>query len=290
MKKRISLSFVSLLVAGVTTAQAATLDTTSAGPPNDGVLQNFTSIDWNANAAGWIQGFDLPNVTGATDDFMLTYQAFAGTLGTTSAFDYLRVASPANIPGTYELTTVAIVNETVTCLAAGIFACQSVSIAATGGNWTIYFDTTAGTFANPAAGTGYTEGVAILAGTWDSGLSSFASNGIPPGFPGAEGSGGGYLEGTVTSTNNAYVNPDLIGSTIQSSLFFPGQAPPTYVRPALINGVAVTPDTPTDFVLQTDTSQDFTAVPEPSSIVLAGVGLLAFGLSKRARKASPTET
>ena len=190
-----------LMAAGVCSVQAATLDTTTASP-NDGILQNFTGIDWHANGAGWVQGFDLTssNTIGDTDVFNFTYQAFAGTIGTTSATPNLYVASPGTMTGSYELTTYATFQELATCTSLN---CSSINISLIpGGSWQVLFDTSPD--ANQAAGTGFLDGTQILAGVFDLGLSTFTATG--PIGPGALGTGGGFLVGHVTSTNNAYVN------------------------------------------------------------------------------------
>ena len=141
MKKIVRFALASMLLAGAVAAYAATLSTTTAGPPNDGVLQNFSGIDWNANGGGWVQGFDLTsaNLAGDSDTFTFTYQAFASSIGTTSPTPNLYVASPGPAVGTYELTTYSVITETATCLTNG---CASISITLNSGTWTTYFDIT----------------------------------------------------------------------------------------------------------------------------------------------------
>jgi hypothetical protein len=280
--KRIASAAVAgmLLVGGAGAVQAATLDT-STGSPGDGILQNFSGIDWQANGAGWIQGFDLTSASGigATDNFTFTYQAFAGSIGSTSPTPNLYVASPGPKAGGYELTTYATLNETATCLTAN---CSAISITTNNGSFQVFFDNSPD--ANSALGTGYLDGVQILAGTFSGGLATFTAAG--PIGPGSFGTGGGFLFGTVTSTNNAYINPNLLGSTLQASLQFPGQSSPTYDRPAAFNGVSTAGDTPTNFVMQTDTSQNFdvVSVPEPATTLLFSIGFLGMALYGRRKQ------
>jgi hypothetical protein len=277
-KKLINLSMAAVLLGGPAIGHSATLDTFSA----DGILQNFSGFDWHSNGSGWVQGFNLPNAQGATVDFGFTYQAFAGVINTTSPTPNLFVSSPGPEVGTYEVTTFATLQQTATCLAAGPTACASIQIDTNSGQWRIFLDDSPDS--NAAAGTGFLDGVNIISGTWDSGLSTFISNGTPPGTGGALGSGGGFLTGTVTMTNNTFVNPNLVGTQLQASLQFPGENAPNFTPATAFNGVATGANTPTDFVLQTDTSQNFTAaIPEPSVIALLGIGMLGFGLSYRRR-------
>ena len=106
----------------------------------DGII-NFTGIDWHSNGTGYVQGFDLTscNTTGDTDTFTFTFQAFAGIINGGSPTPNLRVAPPGSAVGTYELTTIAVVNETATCQNVG---CSHDPDLERFGNLKIYFDNT----------------------------------------------------------------------------------------------------------------------------------------------------
>ena len=262
------------------TASAATLDTSTA-TPTDGLL-NFTGIDWHSNGTGYVQGFDLTagNTTGDTDTFTFTFQAFAGIINGGSPTPNLYVASPGSQTGSYELTTIATITETATCLNVG---CSSIGISINGGTFNIWFDISPD--ANQAAGTGFTDGVSIISGTIDSGLNAFIATCAIPGA-GCLGSGGGTVFGTVTTTNNTYVNPNLVGTQVQSTLNVPGSPAPNYTPAAFVNGIATLNDA-NNFQLQADGSQDFTqAVPEPATLALLGVALFGLGWSERRSRRS----
>ena len=242
--------------------QAMSLDTTSA-TPNDGVLQNFTGINWNGNGAGWVQGFDLTgaNTTGDTDTFTVTYQAFAGSIQSTSPTPNLYVASPGSATGGYELTTLQFANETATCMNLG---CSSVSLALNSGSWSVWFDSAPD--ANQATGTGFTDGVLILAGMWGAGSGTFSGT-----------TGNSTLNGLVNFFDAGYFPTGPLLTNLQmNSLDYPGLGPPLFTRPASINGVSTGPDTATDFIVQVDPLQRF-SVPEPSTLALAVIGILAMG-------------
>lgn len=281
-----------LLSVGAT--QAATLNTTSAvnvlpsGNPGealggDGILQNFTGIDWHQNGAGLVQGFNLTSANNAGDftDFTLTYQAFAASIGTTSATPDLRVGAPGPAVGTYELTTVATLHERATCLNAG---CSTVAITFSPGstnNWTIYFDNSPD--AVQASGVGFTDGAIMLSGTWDTELSTFFATG-PAGTPGSNGVGSATLVGTVLVTNPAYVSPALAGTRFDTTLNFPGPAAPGFTRPLLVNGIATGPNTDSQFVLNVDGAQQFAPVPEPATLALLAAGMFGMGAIGRRRE------
>lgn len=284
--------------------QAVTLDTRTAanvlvsspgnpGEPatpgsagGDGMLQNFASIDWDSNGASLVQGFGLTSSSaiGAFSDFKMTYQAFAAAIGTTSPTPDLRVAFPGPARGTYELTTVSTLFERGTCVTAN---CSSIAITFTPGTtstWNIYFDATPD--ANPATGTGFTDGARILSGVWASQVSIFTAFGAVN-MPGSQGVGSTFLQGTVLTTNAAYVSSALTGALFDSTLNFPGQSSRSFNRPIAFNGITTGPNKTAQFVIQSDGSQGFseafTAIDEPATVALFGIGLLAIGSVSRRR-------
>lgn len=296
MSKKITAKGVALaLLGGLALAPVAsqavpwvgTLDTTTAANVNvagnpsegpagptggDGILQNVTGIDWHANGAGWVQGFDLTAASpvGTIDTFTLTYQAFAGGIASSSTTPDLRVGAPGPAVGTYEYTVYATINEVAQVTAPG-----SINIfTQAGGSWNIYFDTTPD--ANQVAGTGFLDGLSIISGTFTGGLASFTATAPAPGGLGV---GGGTVFGKVTSVDLAYVDPAMVGTEVGTTLNFPGTTG-VFTRPAAFGGNATGADTAVNFVLQTDGFQSFT-IPEPGTLALAGMSLVAMGVARR---------
>lgn len=254
----------------------------------DGILQNVTGIDWHANGAGLVRGFDLGGTghsVGQTDVFTLDTQFFAGSIASSSLTPDLRVAAPGPAIGTYEYTALAHLTETAIVTGVdGTGQVTGLTILTTGGDFHIFFDTAPD--ANQAAGTGFgatATSIEIITGAITGGLSTFTASGPVPN-PGVIGVGGGTVFGTVSAVNNTYVNPTMIGTEVGTTLNFPGQTG-TFTRAAIVNGIVAGPNTATNFELQTDAFQSF-SVPEPDSIALFGIGLVGLAFRSQAKKKS----
>jgi hypothetical protein len=192
------------------------------------------------------------------------------------------------LPGlntTYEYTITASINETVTGFGE-IGGVQIATFSLTGGTMNIYFDVAAN--ADTAAGTGFDDGLEVLTGTVESGDSifSFITSGANANT--GQGSSTTLIVIAPLDYNQAFfITPILHDLDFTTQLKYPAGTSTTVCF--FCGGAGFGPFTnfdSGDLLLKADASNIFTSVPEASSLLLFGTGLL--GLVAVLRKRSST--
>jgi len=244
----------------------------------DGPRSPFGGFDWNpagqAVSTGVIGG-----------DIQSTYWGNAVGVYDTGQQTF---ALPNLVPptgGTYEYTLLANISETSVCINPVPGGCLSANFFATGGTYTIYFDTTAD--ADLVTGAGITDGVPIITGSI---IPGFAGNFTATGGPPPTGGAGVFtFNGTVDFTDTTYINPALLASISTFTLQFGSTAGPSFIFASNLPGAGgasggLIPEGALQF--RADGNTDFTsrAIPEPGSLTLAGLGILLAGFGLRSRK------
>lgn len=273
--KSISKAVGGAAIALATLSSHAAISLTNA----DGVFNNFLGIDWSSSGVAWTNDF-VP-VDGAT--FNLYYVAHAVQVYDVNEDPFALPGMDTSANGnfgtrTYEYTIVAKIQERVDSCSGTGFEC---TFQVMGGDFTIYYDPKVGANANRnpgGAATGYGDGTKLIEG-------SMYQVTNPAEFNTFNNATGGQvtLNGSITYTNGAFINPALGGTTFVSTLQLirTGAQPPTSVDTgADYDGVVNL----TGVTLQADGNQTF-HVPEPGVLALGGLALLGLGAARR-RKAA----
>lgn len=247
-------------------AQAAVISNT------DGLF-NWTGFDWDSNGTAYTTGF----IPVATDTFTINAFAVAGNLKDGPS-NILGLKLDSNANGSpqganwYEYTLHVLLNETVVGCASGGSLC---TFAITGGSYEIFYDTTPEANAKAGSlGTGFLDGVLLLSG------SIFAQPGGMFTVSGLGGDGVTSILGDVGYTNNTFINPDVFSTTATTTLQLGNKFTNGYVSPGGFDGATFAPGS---IVFQADANQSFSDVPEPASLALFGIAMLAGGAASRRR-------
>jgi hypothetical protein len=277
--KRSLLAIALGLILGAGTANAEVLDTFNILNPDTNTFVTVNELDWNSSGVGLAEGLG-PFGT-------------AITAGTNFTFDYMAdltgVNNPAGDPitftglaSTFEYTVVAKFGETVIQGASSIF--DTALFSTTGGSWAIYVNPTT-TNADYPTGTGFDDGTLVASGTIDPNqVSSFTITGA------ALGTGGSIIFGLIDYINPTYLDPisaglglPLFDFRFEGSQNFPSTNTPSDFFAG--GSATVYPTVPVgtdDLLLKVDGSSKFSVVPEPSTYLLFGMGLLGLvGFNRR---------
>jgi hypothetical protein len=233
---------------------------------------------------------------GSGNPINIKYQAF------TSAFldmSNLAVNLP-NLNATYEFTVTANLWETVTFFGGGAIALFGLS-PNPANLVTLWFDNSPD--ANVAAGTGFTGGIAALTavpislgGVYTLPFGDTNGNGV---FDNQDvGTGSSDVVFSILTVDNTIfptLQPGGLWVThftgtqntppegVDTVAMFDGTVPNYFGMPASIGGPG-TPFTTNDILLKADGNTHFTPIPEPSTIILLGSGMIGFGISYLRRR------
>jgi len=279
--KRSLLAIALGLMLSAGTANAEQLDSFSMLNPSTATFYTIDELDWSTSGSGLAEGLTVGTLTAGTN-FTFDYQAFlaAGNLNSAPVAGF-----NTGLNTLFEYTVVAKFNETVVDGSTGA-PLDTAIFKTLGGSWAIYESA-----ANAVVGTGvgFDDGTLVASGTINPDqFSSFTPTSATSGI------GSAIIEGLISSINTAFLDDVGVGTglplfdfrsegsqnipagTSTTTGFFIGGSPTVY--PDVIVGSD-------DILFKVDGSSKFSVVPEPSTYLLFGIGLLGLiGYSRKRRE------
>jgi hypothetical protein len=282
MKKSILILFLMLVL-----LSSAAYGGTWTGSVYNGSTGTFipgiTEFDWDSSGSGVAVGagpIGTPLTVGST--YVFDYQS---RLTGVKDINGILVPFTGLDTAAFEYTVVATFPEIVTAAPVGPAPALGQALFSTlaGGEFRVYYDIPGDS--NVANGTGFLDGTLVMSGTIDAGLPSIFSLFIAGGQ--LIGQGSTFVTGLVNYVDPNYFDPaiSIFDIEFRSQLFFPPQDSTTTTMFAGGSGLFA-PHTvlSNDLLLKADGSSRFSTVPEPSTLILLGAGIL--GLMGFARRKS----
>lgn len=267
LKKTFSAAAVGLSLISAMPAQAMPTTIT-----NTQGTYNWSGFDWDSNGTAFTTGFaPVVGNTFSIDAFAVATTLKNGATNLTGLNLDNNADGVSAGSGFYEYTLHVKLFETVQSCTTGGLSC---TFGITSGAYSIYYDTSPD--ANGllgSLGTGYLDGSLLLQGI----IPSQAGGTFT--VAGAGGFGITSLLGYNTFTN-PLISPAQLSTVASTTLQFGNLTTNNWVTPGGFNGVAFAPG---GLVFQADANQSFSPVPEPVSLSLFGIAMLAGGVVTRRR-------